>query len=64
MVNFDFYKISGQWRLTVSEGDCLLSTICFSDDVDYTDIVNIVPILAKGDITGITVNFTEEKSDE
>lgn len=64
MVNFDFYKISGQWRLTVSEGDCLLSTICFSDDVDYTDIVNIVPILAKGDISGITVNFTEEKSDE
>lgn len=64
MINFDFYKISGQWRLTVSEGDCLLSTICFSDDVDYTDIVNIVPILAKGDITGITVNFTEEKSDE
>jgi hypothetical protein len=62
MVNFDFYRISGQWRLTVSEGDCLLSTICFSDDVDYTDIVNIVPILAKGDISGITVNFTEEKN--
>lgn len=60
MVNFDFYKVSGQWRLTISEGDCVLSTICFEEDVDYQDIVNIVPILARGDISGITVNFTEE----
>lgn len=60
MINFDFYKVSGQWRLTISEGDCVLSTICFGEDVDYQDIVSIVPILAKGDISGITVNFTEE----
>ena len=37
MINFDFYKVSGQWRLTISEGDCILSTICFGEDVDYQE---------------------------
>ena len=64
MINFDFYKFSGKWRLAISEGDQHLSTICFNEDIDYKDIVNTVPFLSKSDSIGITVNFTEEKNNE
>lgn len=60
MVNFDFYKVSGQWRLRISENDTILSTICF-EDVSYEEIVSIVPTLIKADISSVNIDFTNKQ---
>lgn len=61
MIDFTFYKESGEWRLTISEGDTKLSTICFSEDVSYQEIVSFVPTIVKGDISTVHINFTDKK---
>lgn len=60
MINFNFYKECGEWRLRISENDTILSTICF-EDVSYEEIVSIVPTLVKGDISSVNINFTNKQ---
>lgn len=61
MIDFRLYKECGEWRLVISHENITLPTICFNEEVTYEDIITLVPILSKGDITSINVNFTENK---
>jgi hypothetical protein len=61
MINFKLYKECGQWKLLISNEGTKLPVISFNEEVSYDDIVALIPILCKGDILTINVNFTENK---
>lgn len=61
LVEFNFFKQDGKWKLTVSQGDVTFKAITFPEDVSAYDITSMVPILAKGENLSINVNFTEVK---
>lgn len=61
MINFKLYKEHNQWKLLISNEGTKLPVISFDEKVDYDDIVALIPILCKGDILTVNVNFTENK---
>ena len=61
MIKFELYTERGEWRLTISDGETKLPTICFNEEVNYEDIITLVPILLKGDIATVNVNFGKSK---
>lgn len=61
MINFNFYKQNGQWRLIISEENTTLTTVTFEKEISREDILSLIPILSKGDITNLNVNFTDVK---